>query len=498
MVELDVFRTIINPNCSEFEKQEIVKKLRNILNVYACRNPYIGYCQGFNFIVAEFLISGFEENQAFWLFTYVLEVLLPLDYYTSMIGIMVDQRVFLELLRIEFPEIIEKFMQFNLDCSFFTLQWFVCLFSGITNKGIFNVIWDHFLAFGALYLFKAGLVLIQITKEQWFEAKDFPELLVLIEESVKNFEDFKGFQDKLHEIYLNKNVIKEVSEELREVFQKNVKEKTKKIRGKTTGLLPSAKPLFCEEDSPLCIDILEKNRMKKRSFSFFVFRQMKKPEVFEDYFEEKQAKIQENKREKEINMNKIYEKLVIGRHHHICIGKYIKTKTNTGSIQKEIEMQEILAENPKKTEPTDHFLIQNPPKIKKMEKKGKFFAKVKEKFSRIFIILCLRPSEDHEKNYKKTISARNLPVFDFHSDRLSILSNSRKSYDEGALFSRENQKRNPSIMDVQEMGPEEYIKAIEFQMDNIENSEIPENLRGSRTLSFNSSFKNYASIKKLD
>ena len=110
MVELDVFRTIISPKCSESMKEEIIKKLRNILNVYACRNPYIGYCQGFNFIVAEFIMSGLEENEAFWLFTYVLEILLPLDYYTSMIGIMVDQKVFLELLRIEFPEIIEKWV----------------------------------------------------------------------------------------------------------------------------------------------------------------------------------------------------------------------------------------------------------------------------------------------------------------------------------------------------------------------------------------------------
>ena len=65
-----------------------------------------------------------------------MESILPLDYYTSMIGIMVDQTIFHELVTDKMPEVIEKFSQLQLESTFFTLQWFVCLFSSTLNKQV--------------------------------------------------------------------------------------------------------------------------------------------------------------------------------------------------------------------------------------------------------------------------------------------------------------------------------------------------------------------------
>jgi len=36
--------------------------LRELLNCYACRNPYIGYCQGLNFIAGELIKMGFSNE----------------------------------------------------------------------------------------------------------------------------------------------------------------------------------------------------------------------------------------------------------------------------------------------------------------------------------------------------------------------------------------------------------------------------------------------------
>ena len=507
MIELDVFRTLINPDCPESEKQELITKLRNVLNAYSIRNPYIGYCQGFNFIIADLLLAGFTEPQAFWLFIYILEVLLPLDYYSSMIGIMVDQKIFLELLRIVAPEIVDKFMIFQLDCSFFTLQWFVCLFSGIANKVVFNIIWDHFLVFGSFYLFKAGLVLIQITKEKWFHSEDFPELLLKLEESVKNFDDYKTFQTQLHTFYLNKKVIFEVSETLRTIFKKNIRDKGKKMKARHySNNYPYGKPCFCEEKSPLCFDILEKNRMKKRAVSFFVFREGKSPDFLLEYFGEEGKKPENNQNEnsespkKEPKKEKNFEDLVIGRHHHICNGKYVKTKTKNPSIlHREIEMQEMNI--PEKTKSNDHFVIEKSPRLRHLmdnssEIKENFLDKIREKFFNVFNILCVRKkTKNKDFPQKNKMESKFVPVFDFSSEFNASILNSRKTYEEGAHLWKENKKQES--FDLKDYGPDDFFKEIDLQIENIEKIE---ELRKSRAVSFNSNFVNnyVASITNLE
>jgi hypothetical protein len=75
-----------------------IDPLRNILFTFIKRNPTIGYCQGMNFIAAN-LLKYFNEEESFWLFTIIMEDLLPMDYYSGLIGILIDQQVFEKLLK---------------------------------------------------------------------------------------------------------------------------------------------------------------------------------------------------------------------------------------------------------------------------------------------------------------------------------------------------------------------------------------------------------------
>ena len=59
----------------------------------------------------------------------MLETIIPMDYYTNMIGVVTDQRIFLEVLRQYNPRIANKFKEVGLDPSIFTIEWFVCLFT---------------------------------------------------------------------------------------------------------------------------------------------------------------------------------------------------------------------------------------------------------------------------------------------------------------------------------------------------------------------------------
>jgi hypothetical protein len=46
-----------------------------------------------NFIAAS-LLKYLNEEESFWVFTTICEDYLPLDYYSKMLGILVDQKVF--------------------------------------------------------------------------------------------------------------------------------------------------------------------------------------------------------------------------------------------------------------------------------------------------------------------------------------------------------------------------------------------------------------------
>jgi|LauGreDrversion4_2_1035121.scaffolds.fasta_scaffold971070_1 hypothetical protein len=85
-IELDLKRTF--PEESTFYQQpHIMAFIRNVLGTYAKRNPLIGYCQGMNFVLARMLKVVTDEEQAFWTFTHLVENILPIDYYTQLIGI---------------------------------------------------------------------------------------------------------------------------------------------------------------------------------------------------------------------------------------------------------------------------------------------------------------------------------------------------------------------------------------------------------------------------
>lgn len=51
-----------------------------------------------NFIVGR-MLQYMTEEQAFWTLTQIVETMLPLDYYSNMVGILVDQKVFNRLVQ---------------------------------------------------------------------------------------------------------------------------------------------------------------------------------------------------------------------------------------------------------------------------------------------------------------------------------------------------------------------------------------------------------------
>ena len=68
-----------------------IPKLRRVLLAYSLHNPEIEYCQGFNRIAAIALLFMNEED-AFWCLVYIVDQLMPPNYYCKqLVGAQVDQ-----------------------------------------------------------------------------------------------------------------------------------------------------------------------------------------------------------------------------------------------------------------------------------------------------------------------------------------------------------------------------------------------------------------------
>ncbi len=114
--------------------------MRNVLTAYSRRNHSIGYCQGFNFIVGK-LMKVFDkekekEEKVFWIFTQIIESILPLNFYSEMAGILIDQKIFDKLITVYNESIFKKFEKVGLMLETMTIQWFVSIFSQSLNENV--------------------------------------------------------------------------------------------------------------------------------------------------------------------------------------------------------------------------------------------------------------------------------------------------------------------------------------------------------------------------
>lgn len=141
-IDADLHRTISETDKASWTEVQ-TNMLRRVLVAYSYYNPTLGYCQGLNYIVAR-LLQFVEEEEAFYLLIKLIK-LVPDDYYTTMLGLAVDQHVFADLVRLQTPGIAELLgelggsgMELSLACT----EWFLTLFASPCEKEVTVRIWD--------------------------------------------------------------------------------------------------------------------------------------------------------------------------------------------------------------------------------------------------------------------------------------------------------------------------------------------------------------------
>ncbi|KAJ8401828.1 hypothetical protein AAFF_G00377990 [Aldrovandia affinis] len=175
-IERDLHRSL--PEHPAFQSDTGISALRRVLTAYAYRNPKIGYCQAMNILTSVLLLYA-KEEEAFWLLVAVCERMLP-DYFNRrIIGALVDQAVFEELIREQLSQLTEHMT----DMTFFSsvsLSWFLTLFvSVLPIESAVNVV-DCFFYDGIKAILQLGLAVLDYNMDHLLSCRDDAEAVTIL------------------------------------------------------------------------------------------------------------------------------------------------------------------------------------------------------------------------------------------------------------------------------------------------------------------------------
>ncbi|XP_072532743.1 TBC1 domain family member 8B isoform X2 [Salminus brasiliensis] len=175
-IERDLHRSL--PEHPAFQTDTGISALRRVLTAYAHRNPKIGYCQAMNILTSVLLLYA-KEEEAFWLLVAVCERMLP-DYFNRrIIGALVDQAVFEELIRDHLTALTDHMT----DLSFFSsvsLSWFLTLFiSVLPIESAVNVV-DCFFYDGIRAVLQLALAVLHYNMDNLLCCHDDAEAVTIL------------------------------------------------------------------------------------------------------------------------------------------------------------------------------------------------------------------------------------------------------------------------------------------------------------------------------
>ncbi|CAD8210439.1 unnamed protein product [Paramecium octaurelia] len=321
-IQLDVVRTVspslrIKNNERTYERNhEYEAKIERILVAYSIRNPFVSYCQGLNFIT-HFLVNKlkFSEEDTFWALSSLIEEIMPLDYYTNMISVMVDTKILEYFSKIYVPQLLQHFKEIYLEANFYAIQWFVCLFTPNLHIDIVKEIWLRVMVQGSRALIASAIAILFIFEKDLLKFSDFGDLLEFFKKSLKEYNNIHEFRFVVNQIQIKKKPLFEA----RDMFRKILEKEHEQSLGNES---PSLDKVTCNPQWTVCNKVIHLNKTLKRSFSFFVYCQKEPCRVINDYWDRyddsssrcsSTASSPKKKKQKDQGLQ-----VLLGRQFHIC------------------------------------------------------------------------------------------------------------------------------------------------------------------------------------
>ena len=316
--------------------QENINQLRDILYAFTVRDVSLNYCQGFNTLVAYLLqMTNFKEEESFYLYSKLLESILPYDYYLHGIGIEAELNIINILLQKYEPDLMNHLTKLGAEMLLYSTltQIITSLFIFKIDQNITNFAFNCFFGYALLeeknevffYFYKIILALFRCFKNELLKCKKLEKIndILKLDKDLKK-EIIQGIiYYTLFDESKNKLDIKYAKKIRKEEINKVIKSKKIKFN------FNNENNIECNIFYPICVE--ECN----------VSSPLDLINVYE--------KINESKDDDDNNINniinneendeQILKDIIIERRRHYCLVKSLKNKY---SYHWEKEGQEII------------------------------------------------------------------------------------------------------------------------------------------------------------
>lgn len=140
-INMDIRRTLTDNVF--FRRGPGVGKLKEVLLAYSRRNPEVGYCQGMNLIAASLLLIMPTAEDAFWILTSMIEIILPHHYYDhGLLASRADQVVLRRYISELLPRLSAHLEELGIELEALTFQWFLSVFTDCLSAEALYRVWD--------------------------------------------------------------------------------------------------------------------------------------------------------------------------------------------------------------------------------------------------------------------------------------------------------------------------------------------------------------------
>ena len=287
-------------------KKEEVYKLKNILSAFTARNLSINYCQGLNLIASYILqVTGYNEEEAFYLYLKLMEDIIPFEYYFFAIGIEAEIELIKNLFEKYDNELYNHIKELNgfcfIDSKFsmwimslmlykidikITNLFFDCLFFFCINNNNFIIVLNTML-FSFLTVLRTDLLKCQSSQD----LNDVIEKFANEPISDENFKKivYYNLMSTNKNIFRNKSILEMRKKKIQNII------KTRKMNYQFDE---NNEEILCDISFPLCV----KEKQEKEIEDFIIYKSENELNnyLIEDYYgdkkdELKEINIQENK-----------------------------------------------------------------------------------------------------------------------------------------------------------------------------------------------------------
>lgn len=141
-----------------------------------------------NFVVGVLLATGLSENESFWVLVQIVEKYMPIDYFSVMSGVMVDQEILTFLIKMKLSKMYAHMVSLDVDPSHFSIQWFVCMFAYNLRREVVVRLWDIFFLEGCTFIFKIAMAIMKMAEKSMLALKD--PCKVYVDEAISFMDKF--------------------------------------------------------------------------------------------------------------------------------------------------------------------------------------------------------------------------------------------------------------------------------------------------------------------